>query len=128
MSFRREFRAVPIHEGKKYRAIRRQRETAARLEVFRRTLPLFAAAGLIGLAIGLATVPGADGVSSGGNFFQNLAHEQGLTDDHGNASRTWYKNCQQARLAGAAPISRGSPGYRAALDADGDGVACEPYP
>jgi hypothetical protein len=39
----------------------------------------------------------------------------------------YYPNCAFARAAGAAPISRGSAGYRSALDADGDGIACEPY-
>lgn len=39
----------------------------------------------------------------------------------------YYRNCAAARAAGAAPIYRGQPGYRAPLDADGDGVACEPY-
>ena len=39
----------------------------------------------------------------------------------------YYKNCAEARAAGAAPIRRGQPGYRAALDRDGDGVACERY-
>jgi hypothetical protein len=37
----------------------------------------------------------------------------------------YYKNCTEARRAGAAPLRRGEPGYRAALDRDGDGVACE---
>lgn len=39
----------------------------------------------------------------------------------------YYPNCAAARAAGAAPIHFGDPGYRASLDADGDGVACEPY-
>ncbi len=34
-------------------------------------------------------------------------------------------NCTAARAAGAAPLYRGQPGYRAALDGDNDGVACE---
>jgi micrococcal nuclease len=38
-----------------------------------------------------------------------------------------YRNCAAARAAGAAPLRRGQPGYSARLDADGDGVACEPY-
>jgi beta-lactam-binding protein with PASTA domain len=38
---------------------------------------------------------------------------------------TYYKNCDAARAAGAAPISRGAPGYRPALDRDNDGIACE---
>ena len=37
----------------------------------------------------------------------------------------YYANCDEARAAGAAPISRGEPGYRSALDRDGDGVACD---
>lgn len=38
---------------------------------------------------------------------------------------TYYKNCAAARAAGAAPILRSQPGYRAPLDADNDGIACE---
>lgn len=37
----------------------------------------------------------------------------------------YYANCAAARAAGAAPIRAGQPGYRAALDGDKDGVACE---
>jgi micrococcal nuclease len=36
-----------------------------------------------------------------------------------------YKNCGQARKAGAAPIRQEDPGYSSTLDNDGDGVACE---
>lgn len=36
-----------------------------------------------------------------------------------------YDNCSEARAAGAAPLRRGEPGYRDALDGDNDGVACE---
>lgn len=32
---------------------------------------------------------------------------------------------RRREAAGAAPLHRGDPGYRAGLDADGDGVACE---
>jgi endonuclease YncB( thermonuclease family) len=39
----------------------------------------------------------------------------------------WYRNCAEARAAGAAPLYRGRPGYRPEMDGDGDGVACEPY-
>ncbi len=37
----------------------------------------------------------------------------------------YYANCSEARAAGAAPLYRGDPGYRSALDRDNDGVACE---
>lgn len=37
----------------------------------------------------------------------------------------YYRNCDAARAAGAAPVRRGDPGYGPHLDRDGDGVACE---
>lgn len=37
----------------------------------------------------------------------------------------YYANCAAAKAAGAAPLYAGQPGYRAALDRDNDGVACE---
>lgn len=37
----------------------------------------------------------------------------------------YYKNCDAAEQAGAAPLSMGEPGYRSPLDGDSDGVACE---
>ena len=37
----------------------------------------------------------------------------------------YYRNCDAARTAGAAPIRRGQPGYASHLDRDGDGIACE---
>ncbi|WP_369059250.1 excalibur calcium-binding domain-containing protein [Caulobacter sp. 73W] len=38
-----------------------------------------------------------------------------------------FRNCSDARAAGAAPVRRGDPGYGPHLDRDGDGVGCEPY-
>ncbi|GAA0312125.1 hypothetical protein GCM10010302_58720 [Streptomyces polychromogenes] len=40
-------------------------------------------------------------------------------------SAVYYKNCDAAKAAGAAPIRRGQPGYRDALDRDKDGIACD---
>ncbi|WP_154654171.1 GmrSD restriction endonuclease domain-containing protein [Acidipropionibacterium thoenii] len=40
-------------------------------------------------------------------------------------SAVYYKNCAAAKKAGAAPLYRGHPGYRPALDRDNDGIACE---
>ncbi|EWM18379.1 lipoprotein [Kutzneria sp. 744] len=37
----------------------------------------------------------------------------------------YYANCTDAKRAGAAPLYRGQPGYREALDRDHDGIACE---
>ena len=37
----------------------------------------------------------------------------------------YFPNCTAVRQAGTAPLQRTQPGYRTALDADRDGVACE---
>ena len=49
----------------------------------------------------------------------------GITTAPVAAAEPYYKNCSEARAAGAAPIHEGEPGYRRALDRDGDGIACE---
>jgi hypothetical protein len=41
------------------------------------------------------------------------------------APAVYYANCAAARAAGAAPLFTGQAGYRAGLDRDSDGVACE---
>ncbi len=41
------------------------------------------------------------------------------------APRAAYKNCTEARRAGAAPVYRGQPGYGTHLDRDGDGIGCD---
>lgn len=38
-----------------------------------------------------------------------------------------FRNCDEARAHGAAPVRRGDPGYGPHLDRDNDGVGCEPY-
>jgi hypothetical protein len=42
-----------------------------------------------------------------------------------SAGSVHFANCDAARAAGAAPVRRGDPGYRAGLDRDGDGIGCE---
>jgi hypothetical protein len=39
-----------------------------------------------------------------------------------------YSGCNEVRAAGKAPLHEGEPGYRAEMDGDGDGIACEPHP
>lgn len=46
-----------------------------------------------------------------------------IAPDEGRA----YRNCDEARAAGAAPVRRGEPGYGPHLDRDNDGIGCEPY-
>ena len=36
-----------------------------------------------------------------------------------------FRNCAEARAAGAAPVRRGDPGYAPHLDRDNDGIGCE---
>lgn len=36
-----------------------------------------------------------------------------------------FRNCSEARAAGAAPVRAGDSGYSRKLDRDGDGVGCE---
>lgn len=52
---------------------------------------------------------------------------QPLVASQGVAGFVYYRSCDEARAAGAAPLTPAHPGYRAGLDGDGDGVACEPY-
>lgn len=42
-----------------------------------------------------------------------------------SSASVYYKDCEAAWEAGAAPIPKGKPGYRAELDPDLNGVACE---
>jgi hypothetical protein len=43
----------------------------------------------------------------------------------GGGGSAYYANCAAVKAAGKAPLYRGQPGYRAGLDRDGDGIACE---
>jgi len=45
----------------------------------------------------------------------------------GTESSVFYSGCRKVRAAGAAPLYRGQPGYRAGMDGDNDGIACENY-
>ena len=42
-----------------------------------------------------------------------------------NSASAHRMNCTQLRIAGLAPVRRGSPHYHSAIDGDGDGVGCE---
>lgn len=46
-------------------------------------------------------------------------------DSSPSGNDPYYATCDDARAAGVAPISRGDPGYRSALDPNGNGSACE---
>lgn len=55
-----------------------------------------------------------------------LVHTQGQSD--ATASARPPRNCAEARAWGLRNIPRGSPYYAPWLDADNDGLACEPWP
>jgi hypothetical protein len=60
-------------------------------------------------------------------------HRSGAARNGSTVSRTLgarstggpFRNCTEARAAGAAPVRRGDPGYGPHLDRDNDGIGCE---
>lgn len=54
-----------------------------------------------------------------------VAKPQATTEKPVPAPSAYYANCAAAKAAGVAPLHRGEPGYRAGLDRDNDGIACE---
>ncbi|MCX2179528.1 excalibur calcium-binding domain-containing protein [Streptomyces sp. SKN60] len=57
--------------------------------------------------------------------YDNDATTGGSSSGGSDGGSVYYENCTAARDAGAAPIRRGEPGYRPALDRDNDGIACD---
>lgn len=74
------------------------------------------------LQVTVASVPKAT-VVAGGTTTTGGGASSGSTSS--TAGAIYYANCTAVRAAGAAPIRRGQPGYRAGLDRDGDGFGCE---
>jgi hypothetical protein len=81
------------------------------------------AAAPLGLAVGYAwsAIPAATA-----KLASNAPARAGQTAEDIEHS-VYYARCADAWAAGKAPIFRGQPGYREALDGDSDGIACEPY-
>ena len=53
---------------------------------------------------------------------ERLAEEQKQQEESVNV---YFKNCSEAKAAGAAPVYAGEPGYGKHLDRDGDGIGCD---
>lgn len=70
------------------------------------------------------TTPDNNGNNSSGNN-GNVNNNNGSNGSSSGSNDVYYKNCDAVRAAGKAPLYRGQPGYRPALDRDNDGVACE---
>lgn len=78
-----------------------------------------------GVLLGLFALTGGAWISDWLN--RDETKFQTLFGSTHSSAAAYYARCDDARAAGAAPIRRGQPGYRSGLDADGDGIACEPY-
>jgi hypothetical protein len=121
MSFKKPFRAVPIEVGKHHR---KQRERGQQSQAAR----LLAGAVLAGAAVGVGSVAvSADGLADAAVQVQSLVASKDTPSTGTTPRGVYYHRCDAARAAGVAPLRRGEPGYREALDRDGDGIACEPY-
>ena len=78
------------------------------------------------LATGVAMAAQAHAKGKGSSSGSSSSPSIPSGKDSGTTVRH-FKNCSEARAAGAAPIRRGEPGYAPHLDRDNDGIACEPY-
>lgn len=70
----------------------------------------------------VATVEASRTSSTGGSSSSNSS-SSGASPP--GSSHVYYRNCDAARAAGAAPVCRGEPGYGRHLDRDNDGTGCE---
>lgn len=65
--------------------------------------------------------------SSEGSSISSMPEAKSSGSKSSERPSRYFRNCSEARAAGAAPIRRGESGYGSHLDRDGDGIACEPY-
>lgn len=80
-------------------------------------------------ACGIALGIGAAVLGSGALFTtitgDGDAPQRPVTPATVSTETTYYGDCGDAESAGVAPLDVSDPGYRAALDTDSDGLACE---
>ncbi|GGY99258.1 excalibur calcium-binding domain-containing protein [Novosphingobium colocasiae] len=85
-------------------------------------------AAIAGGIAGVASVAlSEDNTAEMSNSMPSAAFAAGVTRANQPPPGAFYRNCEAARAAGVAPLYAGEPGYRGGMDADGDGIACEPY-
>ena len=85
-------------------------------------------AGVVGAVVGwgsTATTP--EGRTQLMSAASEVAVATGMARARAPQEGDYWRRCDDVRVAGSAPIYRGEPGYRDGLDADNDGIACEPY-
>lgn len=103
---------------RKYR--NRPRQSAA--------LNLLVGAGVVGAAAGVGSVAtNSEGRDMIVAIATNVGVAAGVVRERAPQDGDYWRRCDDARAAGSAPLYRGEPGYREWLDADNDGIACEPY-
>ena len=120
MSFRQPFRATPIKLGKNYRRKQQIEQNKTMFTYFGLAVIVGAVAGVGSGALGRADM----GVTT---ILKGLAVSAGIMRARAPAEGDYWSGCDEARIAGSAPIYMEEPGYREGLDGDNDGVACEPY-
>src|SRR3546814_4470835 len=107
---------------------RRPTQRRINRNVPRRSINLLAGAGLVGAIAGVgsvATTPeGRDTIMATAS---DISIATGMARERSAKEGDYWSRCDDARAVGAAPIYRDEPGYREGLDADNDGIACEPY-
>jgi hypothetical protein len=86
-----------------------------------------------GMAPGPRTIiPDEPALADSDREWASRAHDGGASQPPAPAASraieqsVYYAGCNAPRAAGKTPIYAGQPGYRAGLDGDGDGIACEP--
>ncbi|MCM6778256.1 excalibur calcium-binding domain-containing protein [Nocardia sp. CDC159] len=97
-----------------------------------RRLIVTVSAGLVTLAAPLAPTATADpfipsgSAGTGSSGIDDLIGATGSSGlaQTGSAGGRTFRNCDEARAAGRAPLFRGEPGYSPHLDPDGTGMAC----
>ncbi|BBF68802.1 excalibur calcium-binding domain-containing protein [Sphingomonas bisphenolicum] len=151
MTFKKPFRAVPVRPGSYYAAQRRKRRQERFVAQALAGLLICAAVGAGSIYMGneapsddrsaVEQVMTADTVPYTPAPLMSAAELDAQQPGSGSvatvttprarplpAASGWsYRNCAQARAAGAAPLYAGQPGYGPHMDGDGDGIACEPY-
>lgn len=94
----------------------------------RRSVNLLVGAGLVGAIAGVGSVATtSEGHDTIVATATDIGIAIGMARERSAKEGDYWSRCDDARAVGAAPIYRGEPGYREGLDADNDGIACEPY-
>ncbi|PAX06377.1 hypothetical protein CKY28_17390 [Sphingomonas lenta] len=69
--------------------------------------------------------PFAEGAQPNRSTRRRTAARRTARKSPGGGGSVYHANCSAARVAGAAPVTRGESGYSRKLDHDNDGVGCE---